>query len=81
MGWEVEGGRMKVSGCGSVLFSLITMITVKLLAYDSMIQSQKWFLEFHDHLNCFCFLGFYYEISYCPFFKLSENSDLHFVTK
>lgn len=68
------------SSLASSLWWLV--IAIKFLADISMIQSWKWFLEFQDRLlNCFCLSGFYYEISYCPFFKLSENWDLNFITK
>lgn len=70
-------------GFSTVFFILIIMIiTIVFLAYTSMIQSWKWFLEFHDHLlNCFCFSSFYYDICYYPFFKMPENQDLSFIIK
>lgn len=69
--------------CIMIFFILITMIiAIKFWAYIFMIQSWKGFLESHDHfLNCFRLSGFYYDISYCPFFKLPENQDLNFIIK
>lgn len=60
--WELN----ELFRCSTAFFILITMtIAIKILAYIFMIQSWKWFLESHDHfLNCFCFSGFYDDISF-----------------